>query len=121
MTHSATARVPTPNGSSTGSPSARCRSLTPGALVSEGEEPDVDLDVTTGNQLVIALGVNFARARSVRQSANAVAPEDPRHTGGGDYDAVTARPRRAKRGAGLEAPMSAWRLSPGYLEPFPAG
>ena len=45
----------------------------------------------TWNLLVIALGVDFAHPRSVRQSADAVAPEDARHPCFGDFDAVIAR------------------------------
>lgn len=61
------------------------------ALAGEGEELDVHLDVMTGNLLVISLGVDFAHAGSVRQSADAVAPEDACHPCVRDLDAVIAR------------------------------
>ena len=59
-------------------------------LASEGEELDVHLDVMAGNLLVVALGVDLAHARSARQPADAVAPEDARYTSVGDCDAVVA-------------------------------
>ena len=61
------------------------------ALTSKGEELDVHLDVMTWHLFVVALGMDFADARSARQSADAVAPEDTRHTCVGDLNVVVAR------------------------------
>jgi hypothetical protein len=61
------------------------------ALPNEGEELDVHLDMMAEHLLVIALGADLAHARSVRQAANAVAPEDTRHACVGDLNVVVAR------------------------------
>lgn len=58
---------------------------------SEGEELDVHLDVMTRHLLVVTLGVDFAHARTARQSTNAIAAQDARDPGVGDCDAVIAR------------------------------
>lgn len=58
------------------------------ALADGGEELDVHLDVMARHLLVSALGVDFAHARSACQSANAVAPEDARHSSIGECNAL---------------------------------
>ena len=60
------------------------------ALANEGEELDVHLDVMAGHLLVISLGMDFAHARSARQSANTVAPQNARHACIRDFDVVIA-------------------------------
>lgn len=61
------------------------------ALSDEGEELDVHLDVMTWHLFVVTLGVDFAHARSARQPANTVSPENARHACVGDCDAVISR------------------------------
>lgn len=61
------------------------------ALTDKGEELNVHLDVMPGNLLVVALGVDFAHARSARQPANAIAAQNARYASVGYCDAVITR------------------------------
>ena len=61
------------------------------ALADKGEKLDVDPDMMAGYLLVVTFGVDFAHSRAARQSANAVAAQNERHSSVGDCDAVITR------------------------------
>ena len=56
----------------------------------EGQELDVDLDLVTGNFLLIPLGLDFADARAERKLVQAMPPEDALDPGIRAFDAVIA-------------------------------
>ena len=61
------------------------------ALASEGEELAVHLDVMARQLLVVALGVDFAQARSAWAPANAIAAQNACYVSVRDFDVVIAR------------------------------
>ena len=61
------------------------------ALASEGEELAVHLDVMARHLLVVALGVDFAQARSAWAPANAIAAQNACYVSVRDFDVVIAR------------------------------
>lgn len=61
------------------------------ARTMEGEEFDIHLDVMAGDLFVVAFRVDLPKARSARQAAYAIAPEDSTDAGFRDFDGVVAR------------------------------